>query len=167
MPIQDPNKPTRRNKRRELQGAVDRGIIDKDDAQFIVPTRRRRTCPACGSTFLPFDVGHRGFCCSCCAYDWGELNDHNNKLRDIESGDRIIRIVDGRVGHVIETQTPTEAVIEVDKEQMLITIEQVEKIQFLDIQHRQDCLRGKVNPFGWSGKTKDSVRKEMAEAEEE
>lgn len=79
--------------------------------------------------------------------------------------DRVVHYESGAIGIVVECQSETEATIEIDGEHYQVGLDDVERIQFLEVEHRPSCVRGKANPFAWAAEAKAKAKAE-AEAEE-
>lgn len=128
--------------RQALKAAKRRGLLNGAEVQAVIPKRYRRTCPACGETFLPMTVNHRGFCCACCAFEWGERLDRSALDRRAGAGVEVVVLASGVVG-VIERVESSEAAIvrAADGELLSVGSKDVERIQYLAVEHRGDCRR--------------------------
>ena len=123
--------------RQAVKAAKKRGLVSGEEAQVAVPTRRRRTCPADGETFLPFGPGHRGFCCACCATAWSPAMD-----RRIGRGVEVVLVEDGAVGVVESVADAERAVVAMeDGRRLTVGPAEVERIQYLAVRHGADCRK--------------------------
>lgn len=132
--------------RQAVEAARKRSLINGDEAQAAAPTRHRRHCPACGNTFLPLSVGHMGFCCACCAEAWGNLREKGTLDRRIAKGVEVLIMDTGEIGVVESVTSETLALVRIGRTEAALGPKDIERMQYLDVKHFNDCGRGK-NPF--------------------
>lgn len=128
--------------RKALNGAKDRKLVTKQEAERIMVPRHRRHCPACGESFLQQTANHKGFCCACCAFDWGEAQDAGRLDRRIAWGVEVVLYEEGKVGVVESVPSVEQAVVKMgDGRRLTVVPREVERIQYLVVDHRADCPR--------------------------
>lgn len=128
--------------RQAIKAAKKRGLVTEEQVRAIALPRHLRHCPADGKTFLPVSAGHKGFCCACCAYDWGEQRERGLLDRRIAKGVEVVFYDDGKVG-VVESVSSTEQAIVLAEDGRRLTVapKDVERIQYMQTAHRKDCQR--------------------------
>ena len=151
--------------RQAVKAAKKRGLVTKEQAEAVALPRHRRTCPACGETFLPLTADHRGFCCACCAYDWGEARYAGTLDRRVARGVEVVLVEDGAVGVVESAPDAEHAVVAMeDGRRLTVGPPEVERIQYLMVAHRGDCPR--LAGRRWAARVNGAAISE-AEAKEE
>jgi len=96
--------------------------------------------------FLPLSVGHKGFCCACCAEAWGNLREKGMLDRRIAKGVEVLIMDTGEGGVVTSVTSETLALVSVGRTEAALGPKDIERIQYLSVSHFGDCPRGK-NPF--------------------
>lgn len=133
--------------KRDLHQAKKRGLVTKKQAEAVSSIRHRRHCPACGKTFLPATLGHRGFCCACCAEAWGVLHERGALDRRVARGVEVVLLEDGAVG-VVESVPDAEQAIVVMEDGRRLTVgpKALERIQYLPVDHAATGCRKNAGP---------------------
>lgn len=123
--------------KRDLVAAERRGDVERGTAERLQPTNSRRICPACGESFKPYSPGHKGFCCGCCAYQWGCAVDKDKSLRTISKGVEVVIYESGLPGTVRSVLADLSLVVDVEglSEPLRLQANEVERIQYLVIDH--------------------------------
>ena len=132
--------------KRDMIAAERRGELPRGTTEELRPTVYRRVCPACGESFKPFSTGHKGFCCGCCAYEWGRTTDEDKELRVLSKGIEVVIYESGLLGTIRSVQKDLSLLIDVEglEEPLRLTSFDVERVQYLVITHTCRLANGSV-----------------------
>lgn len=123
--------------KKDVVAAERRGEVDRGTAERLQPTAHRRICPACGESFRPFSVGHKGFCCGCCAFEWNKATENQPASRILAKGIEVVVYETGLFGTIRSVLPDLTLLVNVDGEEepLHCTAKDVERIQYLVVAH--------------------------------
>lgn len=128
-------------KAKDIKAAKQRGLLSRKEAKRAIAVagkgRHRRTCVACGLSFLPPDRQRRMFGCACCATAWGFVKETLD--RSMPSGARVVRWSDGALGTIIRVPDAGHALARFGEEEAQVTVREVERLAELAVEHLGRC----------------------------